>query len=611
MEQLQPLNHALQFERWRSVSRALLAKMLSEFMYEEIINPKPLETNYNLNLYFLPLHNNITYRFKAQTRLFDSYRVLPESIERQESEVWWPATDPLQFILDIHTTVGMSAATTAHLIREISNTLLADAHMHAAKENQESDLLALDFALLEGEMEGHPWITFNKGRIGFGYDDYLAYAPERKQPVNFFWVAVRRDRAEFNSVRDLAYDTLMQEELGELEIAKFQEMLAAQQVDPANYYFLPIHEWQWKNMIVPLFAEELASRAIIPLGSGSDVYLPQQSVRTFSNVSHSLKRHVKLPLNVLNTVVYRGLPKLQTVMAPRVTEWVKSIRDRDPFLQEECRLILLGELASLHYDHPYYAQLPGAPYQYKEMLGCIWRESILSKVEADEHPMTMAALAHGNGTDHPFISRLISRSGLSAEAWIERLFNVLLPPILHYLYRYGMIFAPHGQNAILVLKDHIPYRLALKDFVDDVEISRHPLPELASLPPELRRVLPSKTPEELCQLVLVDLCLCQFRYLSDLLEAHYSYSEFLFWFQMRQAILKYQSRFPELEARFELFNLLTPSLTKLCLNRNRLFTYGYADNSERPHTTAFGQVSNALHQVDAQMERETQRVLFN
>ena len=302
---------------------------------------------------------------------------------------------------------------------------------------------------------------------------------------------------------------------------------------------------------------------------------------------------------------------MQTVMAPQVTAWVKSIRDHDPFLREACRLILLGEVASLHYDHPYYARLTGSPYQYQEMMGCIWRETIASAVEAEEQPMTMAALLHQSGDGQPLIATLIGRSGLSPEKWIEDLFGIILSPLLHYLYCYGTIFAPHGQNAILVLKNYRPHRLALKDFVDDVEVSAHPLPEFASLPLELKQVLPRKTPEELCQLILVDLCLCQFRYLSDLLDAHFNYPEQLFWFQLRQAILTYQQHFPELKARFELFDLLVPSLTKLCLNRNRLFDYGYSDHSNRPHTAAFGKVSNALHQAIAQRKQTTSQTILS
>lgn len=611
MEQLETLCHALQPQSWQEAGQRLLTKMISEFMYEEIIQPEPVETNAHLTLYRLSLKNSITYHFQAQPRLFDSYRVVPKTIQRQEEGSWSAATSPLQFILDIYATVGIMPVTAAHFIREISNTLLADAHMHIAKDRQTTDLLALDFELLEGEMAGHPWITFNKGRIGFSYDDYLRYAPERKQAVQLLWLAIHRSKGEFNAISKLSYKTLIEEELGTQETDKYLEILSAQGLDPGNYYFLPVHEWQWNNMIIPLFAEEIASREIIFLGSGPDGYLPQQSIRTFSNSSHPHKRNIKLPLNILNTFVYRGLPRMQTIMAPGVTAWIKTIRDNDPFLKEDCRLILLGEVASLHYDHPYYAQLTGGPYQYQEMMGCIWRETITSVVEAEEKPVTMAALLHQSDNGQPLIATLIGRSCLSPEKWIEALFKIILPPLLHYLYRYGTIFAPHGQNAILVLKNYRPHRLALKDFVDDVEVSAHPLPELASLPPKLKQVLPRKTPEELCQLFLVDLCLCQFRYLSDLLDAHFNYPEQLFWFQLRQAILAYQRRFPELEERFKLFDLLVPSLTKLCLNRNRLFTYGYSDHSNRPHTAAFGKVSNALHQVIAQREQTTSQTILS
>lgn len=42
---------------------------------------------------------------------------------------------------------------------------------------------------------------------------------------------------------------------------------------------------------------------------------------------------------------------------------------------------------------------------------------------------------------------------------------------------------------------------------------------------------------------------------------------------------------------------MAPKFTKLCLNRNRLITYGYNDDSDRPHAAAYGKVNNALHTV--------------
>lgn len=604
MDHAQTLDNALRPEIWELSGRRLLAKMLSEFMYEEIIHPEEIGERDGLSVYQLRLKGGAEYTFEARRRLFDSYRVVSGSIERVEAGRRATATDPLRFILDARETIGMNAETAAHFINEMSRTLLSDAHIEARKEGDGQNLADMDYAHLEGEMEGHPWITFNKGRIGFGYDDYLAHAPECKEAVRLSWLAVERGRAEFNAVPGLSHEFLMEEELGAETLDQFRASLSGRGLDPGAYYFLPVHEWQWKNVVVPLFAGDLAHEAIVPLGKGPDLYLPQQSIRTFFNVTSPEQHSVKVPLSILNTLVWRGLPGERTAVAPRVTEWIKGILESDPFLRDECRLILLGEVAGLNYDHPCHKDLPGTPYQYLEMLGAIWRESILNYTDPDERPVTLAALLHVDGRGKPFVSSLIERSGVQPETWLRKLFGAILPPLLHYLYRYGTVFSPHGENAILVLEDDVPSRLAMKDFVDDVNLSDRPLAELDALPEDLEPVLLREPPEGLCQFIWSSLFICHLRYLSDLVEEHHGYPEHAFWSLTRQEILEYQERFPELEERYRIFDLLVPSFTKLCLNRNRLLDYGYEEDKERPHASEFGQVSNALHRVDAAAKGE-------
>jgi dihydrofolate reductase len=58
------------------------------------------------------------------------------------------------------------------------------------------------------------------------------------------------------------------------------------------------------------------------MGQGPDEYLPQQSIRTLTNVSAPHRHHLKLPLSILNTLVWRGLPTERTLAAPRVTEFL-------------------------------------------------------------------------------------------------------------------------------------------------------------------------------------------------------------------------------------------------------------------------------------------------
>ncbi|MFC0468998.1 IucA/IucC family siderophore biosynthesis protein [Halalkalibacter kiskunsagensis] len=595
---------------WDQVSLNLVAKMISEFMYEEIIHPEIIEETANRTVYQLVINEGmgdqeVRYQFEGKSRLMDSYRIDSETIRCLRNGQWEKGNKPIQFLLDIQQTVGMKPLTTAHLMKEYNNTLVADAHILQKKQNQSvEELVDMDYGELEGEMEGHPWITYNKGRIGFDYQDYLSYSPEQKKRVKLSWVAVHKDYATFHSVSTVDYETLLQEELGKERFEYFMELLKSKGVESVDYIFLPIHEWQWNNTIIQYFPEDIAQKRIIPLGEGEDEYLPQQSIRTFVNTSDKGKHHVKLPMSILNTLVYRGLPGERTVVAPIITEYIHSIRDQDSFLRDECRLILPGEVASVNYDHPYYSNLVGAPYQCLEMLGSIWRESIYSFLEEGEQPITLASLLYVDNAGKPFVASLIERSKLSVDEWIEKLFSVTLPPLLHYLYQYGTVFSPHGQNTVLVLKDYVPHRLAMKDFVDDVNVSDEPLPELQQLPEELKPILRSEGAEGLCQFIFTGLFVCHFRYLADILDTYYEYDEERFWLLLRDTILAYQSRFPELTERFDLFDLLKPSYTKLCLNRNRMIDYGYKDDDDRPHASEFGHVQNPLHFV-ASKERVT------
>ncbi|WP_435079198.1 IucA/IucC family protein [Halococcus sp. AFM35] len=589
------LQNALDADIWETVERRLLTKMLEEFTYEEIISPQKVESggdgvSYRFNL------GNASYRFAAAERLMDRLHVYNDTIERRTNKAWEDLGDPLRLLRDLGETTNLDGLTEGNLVREYKRTLLADAHIEARKQEREDfDPTDLDYAHLEGEMTGHPWITYNKGRLGWGYDDYREYAPERKEPVTLSWAAVSKKNATFVGMENVTHDSLVRRELGD-HYDKFRDRLAAQGLDPDAYYFLPVHDWQWENSIVPLFPDHIAADEIVPLGEGPDKYLPQQSVRTLVNIDNDEKHHVKVPMRILNTLVWRGLPGERTELAPIVTEYIKGIYERDEFLQNQ-DLILPGEIAGINYDHSDFADIDNSPYQYHELLGAIWRESIYTFVEDDEQAITLSALMHVDSDGTPYISRLVEQSGLTLDEWLEEFLGIVLPPLLHFLYRYGTVFSPHGQNTILVVEDDVPTRLAIKDFVDDVNVSDQPLDELEALPDEMHDVLRKEPPEGLCQFIFSGLFICVFQYIVDLLEEHEDYPEEQFWMHARNVILDYQARFPDLEERFELFDLLQPKFTKLSLNRNRIFDYGYDDAPSRPHASEHGTVTNALHEV--------------
>ncbi|MFE4656241.1 IucA/IucC family protein [Streptomyces hydrogenans] len=571
---------------WTRASARTLAKALGEFAYEEILTPVPADAP---DRYSLALDDGRVLAFTARRGAYGGWRVDPDTITRDGH----PLTDPLDLLVGARRLLGLDGATLGHLIRELSTTLAAEARLdHTALT---ADRLAdLSYAALEGHQTGHPWLVLNKGRIGFSAGDAARWAPEARRATRLPWIAVSDRIAAYRGVEGL--DTPDQLYAGELDppvLDAFRSALTARGLDPDTYLLLPVHPWQWDEVLLPLYAPAIAAGTLVPLPADGDLRLPQQSIRTFLNTSRPDRHTVKLPLSVLNTLVWRGLPTERTLAAPAVTAWVHGLRDADPFLRDECGVILLGEVASVTVEHPLYDRLPEVPYQYKELLGAIWREPL--RLPPGERARTLASLLHTDPEGRAFVAELVERSGLTPAVWLRRLFAALLPPLLHFLYRYGTVFSPHGENAIVVFDEQdVPVRLAIKDFVDDVNISAHPLPEHGTMPDDVRAVLLTEEPGFLTQFIHSGLFVGVFRYLAPLCEEQLDVPEADFWALVRAEIIRHQERFPELKDRFELFDLLTPRIERLCLNRNRLHMDGYRDRSDRPHAAVHGTVPNPL-----------------
>lgn len=456
---------------WDRAAARLLAKMLGEFAYEEVVRPVPRFAGGDT--YVLVLDDGGSLSFTARRGVYGSWRVAPDSIREASSEATEadaaagtedgagpgagapgrdqvpgsvPFRDPLLFLARARRLLDLDGATLGHLVRELTTTLTADARLdHGALSAAE--LADLGYAELEGHQTGHPWIVANKGRLGFSATDAARFTPEARTPVTLPWIAVSSRIAAYRGVGELADPgRLYAQELDPAVRESFHAALRGRGLDPAGYYCLPVHPWQWDEWIVPLFAPAIAAGDIVPLHADPDLRLPQQSIRTFANLDRPDRHTVKLPLSILNTLVWRGLPTERTLAAPAVTGWVQGLRDHDPFLRDTCGVILLGEVASVTVEHPLYDHLPETPYQFKEILGAIWREPLLPRLAPGERARTLASLLHTDPRGRAFTAELVARSGLTPTVWLTRLFAALLPPLLHFLYRYGTVFSPTART---------------------------------------------------------------------------------------------------------------------------------------------------------------------
>ena len=572
--------------RWALVSARLVAKMLSELLFEEELRAAPdggAADRWRVDV------GDVRYRFTGRRAALDTWRIDAGSVSRGDG-----AADPTRLLLDLHAARGLEPAVTALTVTELAATLAADAHLRRTGAGV-AELAGLGHLELEGHMTGHPWLVTNKGRVGFSAADRAAYAPEARRPIRLPWIAVHERLARYTAVPGLGHDELLRRELDGATRARFTRALTDEHLDPARYVRLPVHPWQWDEVVVPHFARHLADREIVLLGEGPDAYLPQQSVRTFGNVSRPGGLDVKVSLAILNTMVYRGIPSELVDAAPAGTRWLHALRDADPFLAGEHRLVLPGEIAAASVRHPALEAIPQVPYKYAQLLGVIWREPLAGLLDGGERARTFAALLHVDPAGEPFVAELVRRSGLPPATWLDRLLGVVLPPLLHLLHRYGLAVNPHGENATIVYADDVPVRLAVKDFVDDMKLLdltrlRERDPERArrlaveehdDLPEPVRAVLLRTDPDGLVGSLTKSVLLAHLRYLAPLCEEHLGVPEGEFWAMARAHVAAYRARFPELAERFALLDVTAPTLPRVCLNRERLLPGGYHDRAER------------------------------
>ncbi|AWA48027.1 IucA/IucC family protein [Acinetobacter junii] len=577
-------------QQWRAAGQRLIEMAIAEFLYEEIIEVKSLSAGrYRLDL------GNRQYEFQGNQYLLGHWNIQEASVRdvthSQENDQ--PAWNLHEFIVAMSDSSNVKPFTKAYLIKEMNNTWLAEAHLFNETRLPSIAVLTEPHYKVEGMLRGHPWLIMSKGRMGFGYDDYLSAAPELSPEVKVLWLAVHRDLAEYRSTEDWSACGLYQHEFDANELQQFINILQEKNLDPQNYFLIPVHAWQWHQWLVPTYANEIVDQKIIELNISQDSYVPMQSIRTLCNTSNLQRHYIKLPVSIFNTAVYRGLPSKRNLAAPAVTAWLKQIHQQDQDLQNT-GVIFLGEVATLTIHQPCFDRIDGAPYQFKELFGCLWRESVDRYVDSSQQVLSQAALLHRDISGQSILSVLIKASGLSPLAWLAQFAQVCMSPLLLCLYRYGLAFSPHGENTMLVHENGVPKAMVLKDFIDDINLVDEDFPELAQLPSEADLLLRHEA-IDLSHFIFTGLFMVHYRYICNVfLQDYPEYSEFDFWQTISNTIVEFNQKHPELAERADKFAMLRPTYTKICLNRVRLFTTSYNDEAERPVPVFLDPIANPV-----------------
>jgi siderophore synthetase component len=476
--------HHLKQDSWNVANRNLIRKALTEFSHERLLNPQRIALGKNsMEVYSIKSDSQeIEYRFSAREMHLNHLCIEKESIEKTTDGKSSPL-DAVLFIKEFRKQIGLNDKQLPTYLEEIISTLHSSLYKLSKNNLSSAELIHSDFQSIEQAMtEGHPCFVANNGRIGFDSSDYVAYAPEAGNTFSLIWLAGHKSRTKYSGIDSLDYTKLIDLELSQEHIKKFNNLLIEKGYEPNDYLFIPIHPWQWFNKVAHVFAPDIANGNLVCLGFGEDQYLAQQSVRTLYNVSNPHKHYTKSALSILNMGFMRGLPYYYLGTAPKMATWLEGCLYKDLFIHQS-GFKMLSEVASVSYINPYFEEF-GVHNDYNKMLASLWRESPQTQGKEDQL-MTMAAFLHKDDQGKSFVAELIRASGTNPKEWLQAYFNAYLMPLVHCFYKYDLVFMPHGENIIVKLKNFIPQHIFLKDITEEACI----LNKHATVPDYLSRMV--------------------------------------------------------------------------------------------------------------------------
>ncbi|MES2527325.1 MAG: IucA/IucC family protein [Bdellovibrionota bacterium] len=536
---------------WAKVNRKLIARAISELSFEEVVCP--VENK-------LTLKNGAVYTFSGKNNIWGNVLVEPETLRRNGEEI----SDAGIFFRDSLPETGMSEFVLGQFFEEMSNTLSADM---IARNLPGEKLLSLDGDEIQSYLDGHPKILLNKGRMGWTAEDSALYSPESGKTFKLLWVAV--EKSLLSGTGNPAALLLSDKDQATL---KFNL--------PANYTLLPVHPWQWENIIETQYRNEIEKGTLRFLGKAGDLYRAQVSLRTLTNVSHPGLPDVKLSLSILNTSCVRGLPESSVVTGPKVSKTLKMVVENDKIL---ARTEVLTELAGLSFVNPLYKNTE-APYRLKETLGVVIRESALSKLAKGESHQLTAALFHRDSDGVPFIKTLIDKSGLSVTEWFGAYFCEVVIPLYHLQVKYGVGLVAHGQNIMLKMKEFRPSGIFIKDFQGDLRLL-----EGLKIPPFEGLDITRLPAHYLIHDLFTGHFITVLRFISPLVEESLGLSEKDFYQLLGKIIGAYEQGLSTRPAA----SILRPRMERVLLNKVR-FAIGYGDTQARPLPILGTELKNPL-----------------
>ena len=364
---------------WERANRELIAKLLTELEFEELLQPDVDGRRVDAGA---GSARRCTTR--ARRRSMGHARVDPDVAARDRGRRRDPAARTRTMIVAVGApALGVDPSTTAGLIGEIAVHAGVATRTSSSAARPRPSCSTWTRSSSKASCAGTRGSSPARAASGSRLDDLRRYAPEARRAGADLLAAGRG--------RGLARPA-------------------------ASSDLVPVHPWQWDHRIQPLYAGDIARGRIRFLGERGGRWLPQQSIRTLADADHPERHHLKLALSILNTSVYRGLPRDRTLAAPALSAWLQErVRERPVPARDGRDPARRGRERE--------RRAPGVRGRRRRALPAhraarrdLARVGRRATCGRGERAITLAALLHRDPAGVAFVEPLIARSGLTRRA---------------------------------------------------------------------------------------------------------------------------------------------------------------------------------------------------
>ncbi len=304
--------------------------------------------------------------------------------------------------------------------------------------------------------EGHNLHPSSKAKKDLEPASVYAFSPEFRQHFLIYFVAIRLDHVISNEL----YPNYIESEFS--ETAKiYKEQMTEKGFRAEEYRLLPVHEWQYQNVIPSLYAEEIKIGVIILFDELTIEGAASSSFRTIWP-NHFAKPALKLAVNSQMTSTVRSISPQTAMNAVKFTKMMQTILEQEPSIEN---FLPINEVAGY-----------GFCSENKERsrnLTVVVREPFENKLNAGEIAIPGCSLYNRSPiSGQTILAEIVDAYCLhnhinkakGAESFLKEYLSIVIPGYMTLLVKYGVALEGHLQNSVPVFKHGKPVRFYFRDW---------------------------------------------------------------------------------------------------------------------------------------------------